>query len=122
MTIINPHNVRQLYFTWSVLLVAAVGLTVGSYYLRLHPQIPAIAELPDGILYSLLVYAGLAWVLGLLFKYSFRRPMIAWGLFVSIGFVAVALTVMLGWNVFSLVLHAVAALSLLCFGPYLHFE
>lgn len=122
MTIINPHNIRQLYFTWSLVLLLSIGLAVSSYYLTLSVRIPIVTQPAPALIYTLVVLAGLLWLVGLLFKYSFRRWFIAWNMFVLIAVIALALTAVLDWNWFSVVLHLLASLTLLCLGPYLHFE
>lgn len=122
MTIINPHNVRQLYFTWLALLLVSVGLALGSYYLARSAFVPVLQQAVPAAVYSLVGYAVVAFGFALVFKYSLRRQAMAWGFFTSIAVVAGLLTLLVDSNIISLILHVIGTISLLCFGPYLYFE
>lgn len=93
-----------------------------SYYLTLSARVPVVAHPAPGLIYTLVVLAGLLWLVGLLFRYNFRRWLIAWKMVALVAVIALGLTMVLDWNWFSVVLHSLASLTMVCLGPYLHFE
>jgi hypothetical protein len=122
MTIINPHNVGQLYVTWVSLLLFTVVVAGLTYYATMRQLTPLLVTAGTGWWLGFAMYSGMAVVLGSLFRYVFRRPVIAWSWFGSVALVGAVFTLTQSWGITSIAFFSVACGSILLTGPYLHFE
>lgn len=119
-SIIDHRNIGRLYTTWLALLIVTVGLGVLAYTLQYTT--PFLAEKKFTLLYIVVIISSIAAILAVLFKYIFKREVIAWIFSASLAGAGLCMFLVYGWHWAFVVFFGAALLLLIILGPYLYFD
>ena len=119
-TIINHRNVGNIYAAWAGYLATVLGSAGFVYWLQLRTPFKSEASLNG--LYWCIGVAVVCAVLSLLFKYVFKREVIAWAWLIIVAWLGVGLFLGYGWHWGFMAFLGGSVFLLLITGPYLYFE
>lgn len=119
-SIINHRNMRKIYTAWVMLLMGAIGIFALSYSIQ-HTT----SYMSENSFTVFIVMASLsvvAFILAILFKFTFRNEIMAWIFMELIAVFGLVVMLNYGWNGWFTLFHFTALAGLLALGPYLYFD
>ncbi len=118
-SLIDHRNMGTLYTGWIISLVLTVSMGALAYGLQYTT--PFAGDRSFMPIYVLLGVAAVLMILALMFKYIFKREIIAWIFCIGIAAIGLALLLFFGWNWLFSIFIIGALVLLMAMGPYLHF-
>lgn len=119
-SIIDHRNIGRLYTTWVALLVASIGFGVLAYTLQYTT--PFLQEKNPLLLYIVIAVCSVCIILAILFKYVFKREVIAWIFSTTQAVAGLSMFLLYGWHWAFVAFFGAALLLLIVLGPYLYFD
>lgn len=119
-SIIDHRNIGRLYITWVCLVIIIIALAVLAYTLQyttpfLYKKSLLTLYIVSGVSVILAVWA-------ILFKYIFKKEVVAWVFSTCIACAGLMIFLLYGWHWGFTSFFAVALGLLIIIGPYLYFD
>ena len=118
--IINHRPVGRLYTSWVVILAFFAGMAALVFFLQ--QRTPFNEDMSFTLMTVLIVVSSIAVLLAAMFKWVFKREVIAWLFLELIAICGMTAFLFYGWNLWLWTFFGVALFLLLFFGPYLYFR
>ncbi len=119
-SIIDHRNIGRLYTTWVLLMITVIALGVLAYTLQFTT--PFLFKKSFILLYITSGVSLVLVVLGVLFKYIFKREVVAWVLTTLIACAGLLLFLVYGWHWGFTSFFITSLVLLIIIGPYLYFD